>query len=75
MSTKYKNEIKRQLAEVNAAISNIMQGGQSNSISGSGGSSAVTQANLKDLQTERTRLERLIYGGGIRAKSGTGGRV
>lgn len=74
MNKQRKTEAKRQLEEVNQAISNIMLGGQSNSISGAGGSSAVTHANLRDLQLERTRLESIVYGSAIRSRSGTGAR-
>ena len=68
----YKAEAARQLAEVNKAISNIMNGGQSSSISGGAGSESVTHGNLKDLQRERTRLERIVHGGGMRARGGIG---
>ncbi|MAD98901.1 MAG: hypothetical protein CMB99_16365 [Flavobacteriaceae bacterium] len=65
----YRARLLKQLEETDAAISRIMTAGQSASFSGSGGNQQVTQANLKDLQIERERLERLLYGRGIRIRS------
>ncbi len=61
MNAELKARYKVQLAEVDAAITKINAGGQSSAFSGSGGSSQVTRANLKDLEAQRTALENKLY--------------
>ncbi|KEQ11290.1 hypothetical protein GZ77_26125 [Endozoicomonas montiporae] len=58
-----RSEVRQELAQVNAAITAILEGGQSVTVNTGGGNRQVGMADLKTLYARKDKLNRMLRGG------------